>query len=85
MLLYNVGEPQATGTGTVLIHLKDINDHKPTLLNNSVILCVNMENDKVPVKVQDLDAPPYTGPFAFALDDEESTLKENWKLDPASG
>lgn len=77
------GEPPATGTATVLIHLKDINDHKPTLLNNSVTLCVDSD-DVVPVRVQDLDAHPYSGPFAFSID-EEKINKDGWKLNPAFG
>ncbi|XP_055078977.1 cadherin-like protein 26 [Periophthalmus magnuspinnatus] len=77
------GKPEATGTGTILIHLKDINDHKPKLVNSSAIFCTNMGS--IPVRVEDLDAAPYSAPFSFALDDSDSKLKEYWKLDPTFG
>uniref|UniRef100_A0A3B4AXZ9 Cadherin domain-containing protein n=1 Tax=Periophthalmus magnuspinnatus TaxID=409849 RepID=A0A3B4AXZ9_9GOBI len=64
------GKPEATGTGTILIHLKDINDHKPKLVNSSAIFCTNMGS--IPVRVEDLDAAPYSAPFSFALDDSDS-------------
>ncbi|KAK7878671.1 hypothetical protein WMY93_030507 [Mugilogobius chulae] len=74
------GTPPATGTATVNIHLKDINDHKPTLVNNSLTYCTNMY--EVPIEVQDLDGDPYSGPFFFAFDDSDPKLKEYWKLEP---
>uniref|UniRef100_A0A3P9L9K2 Cadherin-like protein 26 n=1 Tax=Oryzias latipes TaxID=8090 RepID=A0A3P9L9K2_ORYLA len=63
----------------IIIHLRDINDHKPQLVNNSLILCGN-KNNKVMIPVQDLDAEPYSGPFSFYFDDEED--KKHWELDP---
>uniref|UniRef100_A0A8C6UR63 Cadherin domain-containing protein n=1 Tax=Neogobius melanostomus TaxID=47308 RepID=A0A8C6UR63_9GOBI len=78
------GDPPATGNGTVFIHLKDINDYAPMLLNKSVTLCYDIGNT-VPVRVQDLDADPYSGPFAFSLDTKDTELKDYWKLDPNFG
>ncbi|KAJ0064504.1 hypothetical protein NL108_009486, partial [Boleophthalmus pectinirostris] len=77
------GKPPATGTGTVYIHLKDINDNKPTLLNGSMTYCTNM--DSIPVRVQDLDDNPFSGPFSFAFDDSDNKQKEYWQLDPNFG
>uniref|UniRef100_A0A3B3H5L2 Cadherin 26, tandem duplicate 1 n=1 Tax=Oryzias latipes TaxID=8090 RepID=A0A3B3H5L2_ORYLA len=76
------GKPPAKSFCNVSIHLRDINDHKPQLVNNSLILCGN-KNNKVMIPVQDLDAEPYSGPFSFYFDDEED--KKHWELDPAYG
>uniref|UniRef100_A0A8C7Y357 Cadherin domain-containing protein n=1 Tax=Oryzias sinensis TaxID=183150 RepID=A0A8C7Y357_9TELE len=73
------GDPPASSTCTISIHLRDTNDHKPQLVNNSLIMCGN-ENNKVMLSV---DADPYNGPFHFSLDNDEDT--KQWKLDPAYG
>ncbi|XP_029689503.1 cadherin-like protein 26 isoform X2 [Takifugu rubripes] len=77
------GEPPATATCTVQIHLSDINDNKPELVNKGVTLCANKGN-KVMVAARDADISPYAGPFFFSLKNDEKILKL-WKLDPSSG
>ena len=67
-----------------MVHLGDINDNKPKLVNNGVILCGN-KVDKVMVVASDSDAPPFRGPFSFSLEDNDGTLKQRWKLDPNFG
>lgn len=47
-------------------------------------MCGNKVN-KVMLAIVDHDIPPYSGPFSFSLDDEDKSLSEKWKLDPAQG
>ncbi|KAJ8016234.1 hypothetical protein DPEC_G00005090 [Dallia pectoralis] len=77
------GEPPATATGTVLVHLGDINDNLPSVSTKELIMC----GDKVNVTVQDNDQSPYGCPCSFSLGEDNSgtSQKSHWKLDPDTG
>lgn len=77
------GKPPATATCTILVHLGDINDNIPSLVEKELVLCGN----KVIVPVEDKDKPPFGCPCSFSLgvDNGDKTLKSHWKLDPANG
>ncbi|XP_060913770.1 cadherin-like protein 26 [Labrus mixtus] len=78
------GKPQGTGTCTVRIHLGDINDNLPQLVNRGVVMCGNKVS-KVMVQANDSDAAPYSGPFTFSLGGDDKDLAQRWKFDPATG
>uniref|UniRef100_A0A3Q2E5N6 Cadherin-like protein 26 n=1 Tax=Cyprinodon variegatus TaxID=28743 RepID=A0A3Q2E5N6_CYPVA len=77
------GEPPATSTCTVTIYLRDINDNLPTLVKKTATLCTNEPEAMVKVPVKDTDADPYSGPFNFALEGDDTV--ENWKLISQNG
>ncbi|XP_061908259.1 cadherin-like protein 26 isoform X1 [Entelurus aequoreus] len=78
------GDPPATSTGTVLVHLLDVNDNKPKLINTSVTMCGNKFN-KVMIAAKDLDSHPYSGPFTVSLKRDDATQLQRWKVDPSTG
>ncbi|XP_037100452.1 cadherin-like protein 26 isoform X3 [Syngnathus acus] len=75
------GEPPATGTSSILVHLVDINDNKPKLRNNSVTMCGN----KAMLAPKDLDLDPYSGPFTISLKSNDARQLQRWKVEPSSG
>ncbi|XP_043968538.1 cadherin-like protein 26 [Gambusia affinis] len=78
------GSPPATSTCTVSVHLRDINDNTPALLNNTAFLCSNHADKEVMVRAKDADAEPFSGPFSFSLANDK-TVKERWKIEPEYG
>ncbi|XP_062403743.1 B-cadherin-like [Sardina pilchardus] len=67
----------ATGTGTLLIELDDVNDNAPVIHEREIIMC----NDKpVPalLTVTDQDGPGFTNPFRVVLND---SLRTQWRAE----
>ncbi|KAK1801610.1 hypothetical protein P4O66_022189 [Electrophorus voltai] len=77
-------DPPATGTGTLVVHLGDMNDNSPRLVNGSSVMCGN-KADHVVVEPYDNDAAPFAGPFSFSLGSENGDLKDMWKIHPNTG
>lgn len=83
-LFCDTGEPPATGTGTLVVHLGDKNDNKPHLIANISVMCGN-KVDRVRVIANDADVFPFSGPFTFTLSPEDQKLKSLWKLETNLG
>ncbi|KAM8757249.1 cadherin-like protein 26 [Acanthopagrus schlegelii] len=84
ILVYAVeeGNPPLTGTATLNIHVKDLNDNMPQLNLTSVDVCVSDGPTTTSIAAFDLDGEPYGGPFSFKL---LGDVKGKWKLKPSHG
>lgn len=71
-----------TGTATLNIHVKDLNDNVPQLNLTSVDVCVSDGPTTTSIAAFDLDGEPYGGPFSFKL---LGDVKGKWKLKPSHG
>ncbi|KAG7330519.1 hypothetical protein KOW79_006741 [Hemibagrus wyckioides] len=69
--------PPKTVTGTLAIHVEDINDNAPILDSSSVNLCYG--NSGVNVTATDADGPSNAAPFDFILSSKGT--KENWSFE----
>lgn len=67
-------EIPATGTGTLVIELVDVNDNAPTVEMSNINVC-NKEPPPVVLPVTDKDGPGFTSPFSVAL---QGDGKDNW-------
>ncbi|XP_060767456.1 B-cadherin-like [Neoarius graeffei] len=67
-------EIPATGTGTLVIELVDVNDNAPTVEMRDIDVC-NKEPLPVVLPVTDKDGPGFTSPFSVAL---QGDGKDNW-------
>ena len=64
----------ATGTGTLLIQLEDVNDNAPVIMERSISVC---NKDSVPhvLSVTDKDGPTFAAPYKVVL---EGGNPKNW-------
>ncbi|NWH48846.1 CADHK protein, partial [Fregata magnificens] len=66
LLAADDGSPPATGTGTLLLTLLDVNDHGPEAEPRDIAVCNRSPQPQV-LTVTDRDLPPNTGPFRAEL------------------
>ncbi|NXS68388.1 CADHK protein, partial [Pandion haliaetus] len=66
LLAVDDGSPPATGTGTLLLTLLDVNDHGPEADPRDITVCNRSPQPQV-LTVTDRDLPPNTGPFRAEL------------------
>lgn len=66
-------ENPATGTGTLVIELEDVNDNSPIINEESIEIC-NREA-KVLLSITDKDGPLYAAPFSV---EPQGDTKKSW-------
>ncbi|XP_048042318.1 B-cadherin isoform X2 [Megalobrama amblycephala] len=64
----------ATGTGTLIIELSDVNDNAPVINERTIEMC-NRGSTPVLLSITDKDDPPFAGPFTVETQGETS---KNW-------
>ncbi|XP_071967095.1 cadherin-like protein 26 [Engystomops pustulosus] len=75
------GEPPATGSGTVLLYLSDVNDNTPQLVTPYLQRCELQNKMPFIVEAVDKDLDPYAGPFRFEVAaDHSRSVKESWDI-----
>ncbi|KAM6997659.1 B-cadherin-like [Tautogolabrus adspersus] len=67
-------EIPATGTGTLLIQLEDVNDNAPTIIERTISIC-NKKSAPQLLSVTDKDGPGFTAPYTVSL---HGPTKTNW-------
>uniref|UniRef100_A0A8C8HF04 Cadherin-4 n=1 Tax=Oncorhynchus tshawytscha TaxID=74940 RepID=A0A8C8HF04_ONCTS len=80
------GSPPASGTGTLQIHLIDVNDNAPVMMPKEAQLCERANpRSKVNITASDADADPHVGPFVFELPSYPPSIRRNWTISRISG
>ncbi|XP_051517924.1 cadherin-like protein 26 [Myxocyprinus asiaticus] len=82
VVLYAVdnGTPPMTGTGTLIIHLRDENDNSPMLEVDKQYMCFSER--AIEITAVDPDLHPYSAPFRFEL---MGDVDGKWKLNSNYG
>ncbi|XP_025940621.1 cadherin-1 [Apteryx rowi] len=80
VLAVDNGAPDATGTGTLLLVLQDVNDNGPTPEPRFFDIC-NRQPEEQMLTIVDKDLPPNTYPFQAGLEHGSGT---NWTVSPVS-
>ena len=63
----------ATGTGTLVIELKDVNDNAPSIEERMITVC-NKDSAPVLLSVTDKDGPGFTAPYKVELQGDSKEL-----------
>ncbi|XP_031470896.1 B-cadherin [Phasianus colchicus] len=81
LLAVDDGLPPATGTGTLLLTLLDVNDHGPEPEPRDIIICNRSPVPQV-LTITDRDLPPNTGPFRAELSHGSG---DSWAVEVGNG
>ncbi|XP_060694017.1 B-cadherin isoform X2 [Hemiscyllium ocellatum] len=76
ILAYDNGSPSATGTGTLILQLEDVNDNPPIAIASTTLVC-NHNPLPVNVTIMDKDIPPNTFPYVVQL---THGAESNWTI-----
>ncbi|XP_053292155.1 cadherin-1 isoform X1 [Pleuronectes platessa] len=71
---YDNDEVPATGTGTLIIQLEDVNDNAPIIEERTIKVC-NKESAPQLLSVTDKDGPGFAAPYSVSL---QGMSKNNW-------
>ncbi|XP_034755127.1 B-cadherin [Etheostoma cragini] len=71
---YDNDEVQATGTGTLIIQLEDVNDNAPIIEERAIKVC-NKQSAQQLLTVTDKDGPGFAAPYSVSL---QGMSKNNW-------
>lgn len=75
-----IGNPPATGTGTLLITLEDVNDNAPFIYPTVAEVCDDAKNLSVVILgATDKDLHPNTDPFKFEIH-KQTVPDKVWKI-----
>lgn len=76
----SLGDPPATGTGTLLITLEDVNDNAPFIYPTAAEVCDDAKNLSVVILgASDKDLHPNTDPFKFEIY-KQAVPDKVWKV-----
>nr|XP_046258849.1 B-cadherin-like isoform X13 [Scatophagus argus] len=73
---YDDDDVPATGTGTLMIQLEDVNDNAPTIEERTIRVC-NKESAPQLLSVTDKDGPGFAAPYSVSL---QGMSKNNWTV-----
>ncbi|XP_063154873.1 cadherin-like protein 26 [Candoia aspera] len=79
------GIPPLTGTGTIQLHLSDLNDNAPMLVTPYLVVCDGKEKGPFHIQAEDKDSYPYAEPFTFQLEEALEGTENRWRLGESSG